>query len=475
MLKLINSLTSKFMKIVRMTPENNQQVLAEIFSPPETVRGMKTLDKSLFSKTIYLPALVINQKRYGKVMKIKDIKSMIVKKYSFYDKTPFVHKDEQTGTETVCKLMVLKPGSDLKHKEIKDLICDETVLNVFEKKKFELKYDNFDHRTVLRQILHETNDSVRGYTKVGHIVHLNLREEFYGYKNIIGEVLLDKIPGSRTIINKPLLINEEYRQINIERLAGDDDYVAEVSENGCRYNVDYSKVFWNPRLSHEHERIVNLVDKNDVVHDMFAGIGPFAIPLAKKGCEVYASDLNPDSVNFCKENAKLNKVKKIDISRQDAKLAIKEKLPLILMDKTKKKSSSNVHVLMNLPKDAVEFIDGFVHCISSKTVQNELGSEVSLKDIKPIIVHCYCFAHIDMKQDYFEKLIEEKLKIGGLSPEEINVIFSGNWLNLHRVRSVAPNKDMFCCQFQLDYRTLLQPSDEPACKKAKLEEEKARN
>ena len=43
------------------------------------------------------------------------------------------------------------------------------------------------------------------------------------------------------------------------------------------------QVFWNPRLSHEHERIVNLVDKNDVVHDMFAGIGPFAIPLAKKG------------------------------------------------------------------------------------------------------------------------------------------------------------------------------------------------
>ena len=53
---------------------------------------------------------------------------------------------------------------------------------------FYFRYDNFDHRTVLRQILHETNDSVRGYTKVGHIVHLNLREEFYGYKNIIGEV-----------------------------------------------------------------------------------------------------------------------------------------------------------------------------------------------------------------------------------------------------------------------------------------------
>ena len=95
--------------------------------------------RSLFSKTIYLPALVINQKRFGKVMKNKDIKSMIVKRYSVYDKTPFVHKEEKTGTETLCKLMVLKPGSDLKHKEIKDFIDNETVLNVFENRKFELK------------------------------------------------------------------------------------------------------------------------------------------------------------------------------------------------------------------------------------------------------------------------------------------------------------------------------------------------
>ena len=72
-------------------------------------------------------------------MKIKDIKSMVVRRFTFYDKSPFIHKNEQTGSETVCKLMVLKPGSDLKHKDIQDLINDETVLNVFEKKKFQLK------------------------------------------------------------------------------------------------------------------------------------------------------------------------------------------------------------------------------------------------------------------------------------------------------------------------------------------------
>ena len=42
--------------------------------------------------------------------------------------------------------------------------------------------------------------------------------------------------------------------------------------------------------------------------DMFAGVGPFAIPAAKKGCTVYANDLNPDSFRFLCENVKLNKV-----------------------------------------------------------------------------------------------------------------------------------------------------------------------
>ena len=59
----------------------------------------------------------------------------------------------------------------------------------------------------------------------------------------------------------------------------------------------------------EHARIVaEKLRASDVVFDVFAGIGPFALPAAKKGCAVYANDLNPDSYSAMSQNIKLNKL-----------------------------------------------------------------------------------------------------------------------------------------------------------------------
>ncbi len=44
------------------------------------------------------------------------------------------------------------------------------------------------------------------------------------------------------------------------------------------------------------------------IGDVFCGVGPFAIPAAKKGCEVHANDLNPASHKYLVENIKINKV-----------------------------------------------------------------------------------------------------------------------------------------------------------------------
>ena len=94
-------------------------------------------------------------------------------------------------------------------------------------------------------------------------------------------------------------------------------------------------MYWNSRLQGEHDRIIGAIDETAVVctfgkgsrlqktgspvssltekvwcsaGDMFAGVGPFSIPLAKKGCKVYANDLNGRSYHYLCENARTNKV-----------------------------------------------------------------------------------------------------------------------------------------------------------------------
>lgn len=53
------------------------------------------------------------------------------------------------------------------------------------------------------------------------------------------------------------------------------------------------QVFWNSRLETEHKRIYDLISKQDIVFDVFAGVGPFSVPLAKKGInnnEIYLDE-----------------------------------------------------------------------------------------------------------------------------------------------------------------------------------------
>ena len=68
-------------------------------------------------------------------------------------------------------------------------------------------------------------------------------------------------------------------------------------------------MYWNSRLHTEHDRLVQLFSPDDVIADVFAGVGPFALPAAKKGCGVLANDLNPESHKWLVRNIESNKVR----------------------------------------------------------------------------------------------------------------------------------------------------------------------
>eukprot|EP00268_Persea_americana_P049159 TRINITY_DN5243_c0_g1_i1.p1 TRINITY_DN5243_c0_g1~~TRINITY_DN5243_c0_g1_i1.p1 ORF type:complete len:321 (-),score=66.85 TRINITY_DN5243_c0_g1_i1:306-1268(-) len=84
--------------------------------------------------------------------------------------------------------------------------------------------------------------------------------------------------------------------------------VTDVKQYGATFKLDYGLVYWNSRLEHEHMRLVSQFNEGDTICDMFAGIGPFAVPAAQKGCIVHANDLNPNSIDYLIINAKINRV-----------------------------------------------------------------------------------------------------------------------------------------------------------------------
>jgi tRNA (guanine37-N1)-methyltransferase len=130
---------------------------------------------------------------------------------------------------------------------------------------------------------------------------------------------------------------------------------------------------------------------------MFCGVGPFAVPAARKGCVVYCNDLNPTSYHYLLKNISRNKINEKNIfpHNGDARAYVR--------DLAIKQMSGTVpwfhHIAMNLPAAAPEFLDVFrglyssppsVH-VTSSTTESKTGG------VAPYLptIHCYCFAESD--------------------------------------------------------------------------------
>lgn len=285
-----------------------------------------------------------------------------------------------------------------------------------------LLYDYWSADEVLTALLPKDMITPSAFETVGHIAHLNLKDEHLPYKKAIAKVVLDKNqPKIQTVVNKLEAISNDYRTMELEVLAGNHSLVTTLSENGLRFQVDLAKVYWNSRLSTERQRLISCFTSDDVLCDVFSGVGPIAISAAKKVKRVYANDLNPYAVDYLERNTVLNKLeRKIKVYNMDGRRFIET----IFSSET----HSVTQVVMNLPNNAVEFLDAFHGIYRNKSTDRKLSLPM---------IHIYGFSKAEDPEFDFHERIRVALEEAAVAVE------------MRRVRAVAPGKWMLCASFQL--------------------------
>jgi len=236
---------------------------------------------------------------------------------------------------------MVKMGSMLKN----------ALKDVFAKEEIEKVYSSFDI--------------------IGDIIIIKIPEELDGKKEIIAKILINKIKTVKTVFQQISSVQGEYRTRRLCFLTGINKSITEYREHGCIFKVDVLKTYFSPRLSTERLRVSKLIRNNEIIVNMFAGIGTYSIILAKKNpdCIVYSIDSNPYATDLCIINSKLNKV-------QDRVIPILGNARTIISTQLKGKAT---RVLMPLPEQASEFIGSAI---------------MALKNNKGII---HYFAHIKAK------------------------------------------------------------------------------
>lgn len=203
-----------------------------------------------------------------------------------------------------------------------------------------------------------------------------------------------------------------------------------------------------------------------------AGVGPFAVPAAKRGVYVLGNDLNPESVKWMRENQQRNKVEnRLRVTEKDAREFIRTapmeawKAPFERSEPTthrqrekearqaRAKRDPSVpeppkgppapqtidHFVMNLPDSALEFLDAYNGSFTPLLSEPGYDKTTALP-----MIHVHCFTRFIDPVPAAEDICQRATETLG---HPVTPAMDG--FNLHLVRRVAPNKDMYCLSFRL--------------------------
>jgi tRNA (guanine37-N1)-methyltransferase len=302
-------------------------------------------------------------------------------------------------------------------------IVDDFIFEIeqysFTKRSLKVKDVPMELRTVVPDSLHDFLP--RSFDLIGEILLVKIDEEVLSYKDKIAEIYLSNL-NIRSVFHKIDVVQSSHRVASWQCIGGLNDPVTVHKMNDLEFRVDIGKVYFNPRLNNEYLIVSDQINDDDIVWDLFCGIGAFTLTLVnRKKVTVYANDINPVAIALLEENVLRNKKKllgNILIYNVDAEELISQ-LPI------------PNRIFMNLPETALDFLPKILLLLKK-----------SLKGV--VTIYLYHFTH---KESSDREDLSKNTELKALF-DNIEFLVTDNNLQLKKsstriVRDVSPSRTQF--------------------------------
>lgn len=150
----------------------------------------------------------------------------------------------------------------------------------------------------------------RGWFILGDTIIVRIHPALSEHKQTIGNALLRLYPRCRCVLADHGVMGQ-FREPCREVIAGTPGETIHM-ENGVLFKLDPTKIMFSQGNVKERMRMASL-GKDEVVVDMFAGIGYFSLPMAvhSRPSRITAIEINPVAHRYLVENIRLNRVEDI--------------------------------------------------------------------------------------------------------------------------------------------------------------------
>jgi tRNA (guanine37-N1)-methyltransferase len=186
-----------------------------------------------------------------------------------------------------------------------------------------------------------------GYDSLGNIAVIDRKGMTAAGAKGLASCIMAANRSITTVLSKDGPVEGVYRTRRLRYVAGKRTFAALYRENSCAFEFDARRTFFSGRLAYERSRVAALARRDRAIMVMFAGVGPFAIEMAKANprARVVAIELNPYAGRQLARNALLNKTGNVVAVTGDVK-----KL-------WKRYENFADRIVMPLPMSSTDFLD----------------------------------------------------------------------------------------------------------------------